>query len=286
MREIVIISGKGGTGKTTFVAALASLLVDIIIVDCDVDASNLHLLLQPRVLTRQDFYSGVEAEIDKDNCTECDICIQNCTYGAISSDYTVNTIDCEGCAVCYYFCPADAITLRNRHSGEWFISQTRYGPMVHARLGIAESNSGKLVSLLRRQARQLAEEKSLQMILIDGSPGIGCPVISSITGASHVVVVTEPTSSGFHDTERVLSLTQHFKIPTSIIINKYDLNESIGEKIERSAKGQGIHILGRIPYNMDVTRAMVLGKTIVEYSNGALVQSIADIADGLIKILK
>ena len=282
MREIVIISGKGGTGKTTLAASLAALWGDMVIADCDVDAADLHLLMQPQIRKKADFYSGVRAVIDRDICTQCGRCLEVCKYEAISSDFVVNEMDCEGCGVCPHFCPVESISLVDRLSGEWYLSETRFGPMVHARLGIAQENSGKLVSLIRRQAKQLAEEKGLSTILVDGSPGIGCPVISTITGASLVVVVTEPTISGVHDMDRVLGLSEHFKIPSVLVINKADLNEVMSKTIESVAQKYGTPVIGHIPYDSVVTRAMVKGETVVEHHNGSVTKEIKDIAKNIL----
>ncbi|MFH1941520.1 MAG: 4Fe-4S binding protein [bacterium] len=277
MKEIVIISGKGGTGKTTLTASLAALYKNNVIADCDVDAADLHLLLDPDIKKTTEFKSGVEAVIAKDICTACGKCREVCKYNAISPDYVVNKIDCEGCAVCYFFCPDNAITLRERHCGEWYLSETRFGPFIHARLGIAAENSGKLVSLIRRQAKLLAEERGLNTILVDGSPGIGCPVISSITGASLVVVVTEPTVSGVHDMERVMGVAKHFQIPAVVVINKSDLNEEMSREIEIKVNGLNSPVIGHIPYDSVVTHAMVQGKTVVEFSDGPLIKEIQKI---------
>lgn len=286
MKEVVVISGKGGTGKTTLTASLAAIWKDKVIADCDVDAADLHLLLQPDVQKKTDFYSGVRAVIDQDICTKCGECLDVCKYQAISSDFVVNGLDCEGCGVCPYFCPVDAISLEERHSGEWYLSETRFGPMVHARLGIAEENSGKLVALIRRQAKRLAEDRGLKIILIDGSPGIGCPVISSITASTLVVVVTEPTVSGVHDMDRVLGLARHFKIPGVVVINKVDLNEEMTRTIESSGEEHEAPVIGRIPYDPIVTRAMVEGKTVVEYSNNSVTKEIREIGKEILQMIK
>ncbi len=283
MREVVIISGKGGTGKTTLTASLAALWKDKVIADCDVDAADLHLLLKPKIQKKSDFYSGVRAVIDQETCTQCGACRDVCKYGAISEDFVLSEVDCEGCGVCFYFCPADAISLQDRRSGEWYLSETRFGPFVHARLGIAEENSGKLVSLIRRQAKLLAEDQGFDTILVDGSPGIGCPVISSITGASLVVIVTEPTISGVHDMERVLGLSEHFQIPATVVINKADLNEEMSKKIETLAGEQGVSVLGWIPYDSLVTQAMVQGKTVIEFNQGPATRAIRDMGQKLFK---
>lgn len=286
MKEIVVISGKGGTGKTTLTASLAALYKNKIIADCDVDAADLHLLLDPDIQKTTEFKSGVEAVIDKDICTACGKCREVCKYDAISPDYVVNKIDCEGCAVCYFFCPDNAITLRERHCGEWYLSETRFGPFIHARLGIAEENSGKLVSLIRRQAKLLAEERGFDTILVDGSPGIGCPVISSITASTLVVVVTEPTVSGIHDMDRVLGLARHFKIPAVVVVNKVDLNEEMTRTIESSAEENETPVIGRISYDPIVTRAMVEGKTVVEYSNNSVTKEIREIGKEILQRIK
>ena len=199
MKELVIISGKGGTGKTSMVSAIASLARNKVLCDSDVDAADLHLIMAPSVIKSEIFKGGCEAAIDKDKCVECGLCRDLCRYGAINEDFTVDSIECEGCGVCYYFCPEKAITFEQKTCGEWFISDTRHGPMVHARLGIAEENSGKLVTLVRKEAKKLAEEKGMDLIITDGAPGVGCPVIASIGGASAVLIVTEPTVSGVHD---------------------------------------------------------------------------------------
>jgi MinD superfamily P-loop ATPase len=278
MTEIVIISGKGGTGKTTVTAAFASLSKKKVMADCDVDAADLHLILNPETKHKEEFYSGKTAFICKDECTECGECINVCQFDAISPDYVVDPVSCEGCGVCVWFCPVDVIDFNENHSGQWYISDTRFGPMVHAKLGIAEENSGKLVTLVRRQAKLLAEEKNIDHIIVDGAPGVGCPVISSITGASAVLIVTEPTLSGVHDLERVVELSaKHFNIPTFVCVNKYDLNPEICNKIEDYCKEYKIHFAGKIPYDDQVTKAMVEGKNIIEYSNGESSQMVKNI---------
>lgn len=265
MMELVVISGKGGTGKTSLMAAFASLAENKILCDADVDAADLHLITDPEVIAKQDFLSGNTAMIDQDRCSECGVCIDLCRWGAISDDFKVNPIECEGCGVCVYFCPEKAIDFPEKTCGEWFISDTRLGPMVHARLGIAEENSGKLVTLVRQQARKLAEEKNLNLILTDGPPGIGCPVIASIGAADAVLIVTEPTVSGKHDMERIVQLAAHFKVPAMICVNKFDLNSAITLEIEKFAKKKGVSCLDRILFDPNFTRAMVQGQTIIEY---------------------
>lgn len=267
MRELVIISGKGGTGKTSLTAAFASLAANSVLCDADVDAADLHLLMQPQVRQRSDFMGGSKAQIDPGLCTGCGTCRTLCRFDAISERLTVDPIRCEGCGVCVDFCPAAAIEFPVQRCGEWYISDTRFGAMVHARLGIAEENSGKLVSLVRKQARQLAEERGHDLILTDGPPGIGCPVIAAIGGATALVIVVEPTVSGIHDMERVLDLAVHFRVPGMICVNKFDLNLEMTEAIEHLASQRNVALLGRIPFDPVFTHAMVAGKTLLEYGD-------------------
>jgi MinD superfamily P-loop ATPase len=269
MKELIIISGKGGTGKTSLVAAFASIAQKKILCDADVDAADLHLIMDPEVKKSADFQSGYTADIDKARCSECGLCQDLCRWNAINNDFEVNPVDCEGCGVCVYFCPEKAINFPVNTCGEWFISDTRFGPMVHARLGIAEENSGKLVTLVRREAKKLAEEKGLDLIITDGPPGIGCPVIASIGGASAVLIVAEPTVSGKHDMERVVQLAEHFKVPAMLCVNKFDLNLDVTREIEDLAHEKGLPCLGRIPFDAVFTRAMVQAQSIFEYKNGS-----------------
>ena len=265
MKEIVIISGKGGTGKTSIIAAFASLAENKVLCDADVDAADLHLIMNPEIKESHDFESGHSAIINQDKCTECGLCRDLCKWDAISEDFVVDSIECEGCGVCYYFCPEKAIEFPLNTCGEWYLSETRFGPMAHARLGIAEENSGKLVSLIRQEGKKLAEEKHLDLLLTDGPPGIGCPVIASLGGATAVLIVTEPTVSGRHDMERVAELAAFFKIPAMLCVNKFDLNQDAGEAIEAFAKEKNISVIGRVPFDPSFTKAMVQGKTIVEF---------------------
>jgi len=281
MKEIVIISGKGGTGKTTLTASLAGLWKDSVVADCDVDAADLHLLLQPEIKKKSEFISGVVAEINHEKCTECGLCLDLCKYDAISPDFQIDEIDCEGCAVCSYLCPENAISLVEAHCGEWYISDTRYGPMVHAKLGVAKENSGKLVTLIRKEAKRIAEEESKNTIIVDGAPGIGCPVISSIANAALVIIITEPSVSGIHDLKRVIELTQYFNIKASIVINKFDINEEICQQIEEYANTNKAPILGKIKYDPTVIEAMVQGKTIIEYDGNSIGKEIEKIFEGV-----
>ena len=271
MKEIIIISGKGGTGKTSLVAALSSLADSKVLCDADVDAADLHLIMDPEVVRRADFQSGNTAVINNEQCTECGLCREMCRFNAISADYKVNSIDCEGCGVCVHFCPEKAIDFPESTCGEWYVSSTRFGPMVHARLGIAEENSGKLVTLVRQEARKLAETEDLKLILTDGPPGVGCPVIASIGGADAVLVVTEPTVSGKHDLERVVQLADHFKVPAMICVNKFDLNLELTREIENYAEEKKTPCIGRIPFDPMFTYAMIEAQTVFEYDGRSAV---------------
>jgi len=266
MKELVVISGKGGTGKTSLTAAFGSLADNHLFCDTDVDAADLHLLLDPKVLEKNEFIGGSKATIIADHCSGCGLCTEVCKFSAINKDFVVDPIECEGCGVCHAFCPEDAVDFQPRKCGEWFTSTTRFGPMVHAHLGIGEENSGKLVSLIRKQAQILAQENQLELIVTDGPPGIGCPVIASITGASAVLIVVEPTVSGLHDMKRVAELALHFKIPAMVCINKYDLNTEMTQAIESETEKLNLLTVGRIPFDPAFTMAMVNGKTIMEYA--------------------
>ncbi len=266
MKELVILSGKGGTGKTSLTALFAAISEKRVLCDADVDAADLHLLMAPDFKQRTDFKGGGLAVINADNCTECGLCIDLCKFGAINENFEVDAIECEGCGVCVDLCPENAIDFPIQTCGEWYISDTRFGPMVHARLGIAEENSGKLVSLVRQEAKKLAEEKKLDMILTDGPPGVGCPVIASIGGATALIIVTEPTVSGVHDMERAAELASHFKVPAMVCVNKYDLNLEQTRLIEKMAESKGLLFLGKIPFDPVFTQAMVQGKTVFEYN--------------------
>ncbi len=269
MKEIVIISGKGGTGKTSIIAAFASLAENKVLCDADVDAADLHLIMDPKINEQHDFESGHTAIINQDKCTECGLCRDLCKWDAISEDFVVDPIECEGCGVCYYFCPEEAIDFPLNTCGEWYLSDTRFGPMAHARLGIAEENSGKLVVLIRQEGKKIAEAKNLDLLLTDGPPGVGCPVIASLGGATAVLIVAEPTVSGRHDMERVAELAEFFKIPAMVCVNKFDLNPDMGEAIESFAKERNIGVTGRVPFDPAFTKAMVQGKTIVEFDGNS-----------------
>lgn len=273
MPEITIISGKGGTGKTSLTGAFAHLAENHVICDLDVDAPDLHLLLDPEHERVEDFYSGHTPFIDLDVCTDCGECAERCRYDAVRQTPDGPVIDllaCESCKVCVHFCPVEAIEWNERMCGQWYISQTRFGPMVHAQLDPGQENSGLLVSLLRGQAREIAEEKNMDLILSDGAPGIGCPVISSLTGTDLAVIVTEPTPSGRHDLERVAELCVHFRIPVAVIINKWDLNPDQTRAIEDLCASKGLNLAGRLTYDPAFTEAMVQRQVVTEFqSDGA-----------------
>ena len=273
MKEVVILSGKGGTGKTSIVGSFAAIAQNKVMADCDVDAADLHLLLTPSVKEENEFWSGQVAIIDEEKCTQCGLCQELCRFDAIS-DFRVNPISCEGCGFCLHVCPVEAITMNECRAGDWFISNTKYGPLVNARLGIAQENSGKLVALVRQHAKELAESGGLDYIISDGPPGIGCPVISSLSGANLSLLVTEPTLSGIHDLERVLGVCHHFGIPALVCINKYDINEDNTRQIENYCLTQGVEVAARIPFDNVVTEALVLGQPVVEYSDGKVTQEI------------
>lgn len=265
MKELVIISGKGGTGKTSIVASLAALLKHKVLADCDVDAADLHLVLKPDVQEKREFWSGKTASIDLEKCSRCGQCKDYCRYNAISEDFVIDKIACEGCGLCSYLCPQAAISLNVNLAGHMFRSQTAYGPMVHAKLGVAEENSGKLVALVKDTARQIAQEKNYPLILIDGPPGIGCPVIASLSGANTVLVVTEPTISGIHDLGRVLKLATHFKTNTLVCINKYDINKDMTNKIALICNELKIPVIGYIPFDPTFTKAQLKGMNLIDY---------------------
>jgi MinD superfamily P-loop ATPase len=267
MKEVVVLSGKGGTGKTTIVGSFAALAKDKVLADCDVDAADLHLLLNPVDRQTNEFWSGRVASIDEERCTRCGLCQEVCRFHAIE-DYRVDLVACEGCGFCYHICPAEAITMKDNLSGHWFISDTRYGPLVHARLGIAQENSGKLVAAVRQHARNIADKEGRGLIISDGPPGIGCPVISSLSGASLALLITEPSLSGMHDLERVLCVCRHFGVPALVCINKYDLNKKNTQQIESFCLEQGVDIAGKVPFDNVVTESIVEGVPLVEYSVG------------------
>ncbi|PIE60044.1 MAG: (4Fe-4S)-binding protein [Desulfobulbus propionicus] len=266
MREIVILSGKGGTGKTSLTAAFASLAENKVLCDADVDAADLHLLASPEVQQINDFMGGGLAEIKQDLCVQCGSCVELCRFGAIDPEsFEVNSLHCEGCGVCVDLCPEKAIEFPPQKCGEWFQSASKFGPMIHARLGIAEENSGKLVSVVRKAARAYAEENGHDLILTDGPPGIGCPVIAALSGATLVVIIVEPTVSGIHDMMRVADLAVHFQLPGMVCINKYDLNPDLADSIAAHAAERNMEVIGKIPFDPVFVQSMVAGQNLFEY---------------------
>jgi len=284
VKEIVVISGKGGTGKTSIVASFAALAKTAVMADCDVDAADLHLVLEPKIRHSSDFSGGKQASIVIEKCVGCGKCREVCNFDAIlftgsannviDKTYAVDPVACEGCGVCVHFCPNDAIEFNDVVNGRWFVSDTRFGTMVHARLGIAAENSGKLVSLIRKKAKEIAVDQNNDLIIVDGSPGIGCPVIASITGADLVLIVTEPTLSGKHDLNRIADLADGFDIPILIAINKYDLNPELTQQIETNAAKRNIKVVGKICYNDAFTKAQIMKCSVVEYTGGAVSEDI------------
>jgi MinD superfamily P-loop ATPase len=277
MKQLTVISGKGGTGKTSLTACFAALAKNAVLADCDVDASDLHLILKPEIRETQEFTGLKIATIDAELCTKCMKCYESCRFGAIDEDIIIDTARCEGCGVCAFVCPEHAVELVDRKSGEAFISDTRFGPMAHAKLNIAEEASGKLVTIVRANAQKLAKKHNRDLIIIDGPPGIGCPVIAAITNVDLVLVVTEPTLSGIYDLERILGVAKHFGIPAVVCINKYDINEENTKKIEDQCRDEGLEVVGKLPYDDVVTKAMIAEKSVVEYSDDDFSKLIKDI---------
>lgn len=278
MKEIVVISGKGGTGKTSLTASFAYIAgSEVVVADCDVDAADMHLLLKPDFANSNDYYSGYYASNDNDGCIHCGACKDACHFGAINDLFEVDLINCEGCGYCHLVCPTKSMKLLDRHVGHWFESSTRMNnTLVHARLGIAADNSGKLVATVKKEARRIAKEENIDTLLVDGSPGIGCPVVSSLSGANLVVLVTEPTKSGFHDLMRVYKLVKSFNINASCIINKSDLNSDVTSDIEQYLKDENIVHLANLPYDEMFTEAMTQGKTIVEYDQSHIKEQLEE----------
>jgi len=279
MKELVILSGKGGTGKTTVAAALAHLAaqeVHLVLADADVDAANLELVVGAEVQEEHEFYGGKEAIIIPEECTACGRCAEVCRFAAIieGQPYSVDDVLCEGCAVCFYQCPAEAIHMEDALDGYWFLSRSRYGPLVHGALRAGRENSGKLVALVKEQTRRLAEENGAELVLVDGPPGIGCPVIASLSGASLAMAVTEPTTAGYHDLERIIGVARHFGVPALVCLNKADLSPAQGREIQRFCAEQGIEIVGTIPFDPRVNEAIVQGRPITVDGSGPAARAI------------
>lgn len=275
MKEIVVISGKGGTGKTSITATLAVLAgKNAVIADCDVDAADMHMLMKPVIEKSENFFSGVAAQIDENKCINCGICADVCRFKAIpviNSKHSINTLNCEGCGYCEKVCPVEAISMHEQNVGDWYISKTRIGnTLVHAKLGIAAENSGKLVAKVKNETKKIAERENKKYIIVDGSPGIGCPVVSSLSGANYVVLVTEPSLSGLHDLKRVFELVKKFNLKAGCIINKSDINLEVTNKIIQFLKDESIKHIASLPYDENFTKAMTMGKTIVEYDHSGL----------------
>lgn len=292
MNEIVIISGKGGTGKTSITASFASFASGkAVLADCDVDAADLHLILKPDIRNSSEFKSGHIAKINQEKCIGCGRCMEICRYDAVSrskennSSYIIDPVSCEGCGVCVHFCPESAIDFPEEVCGEWFVSQTRFGPMVHAKLGVAAENSGKLVTLVRNEGKKIAQQQNLEYLLIDGSPGIGCPVIASLTAADMAIIVTEPTVSGIHDMQRIAGLTKRLHIKALVCVNKWDINPEATESIREFAKKAQIPFAGLIRYDKAFTNAQREEKSIPEYCDGPVKDDIRQIWESVINNL-
>jgi MinD superfamily P-loop ATPase len=279
MKQLVILSGKGGTGKTTVAAALAHLASGeyrLVLADADVDAANLELVLSPSVLEEHQFISGQAAVIDDATCIACGKCAEVCRFDAVVADeesYIVDRLSCEGCASCFYQCPTEAISMEEQHAGQWYRSETRFGPLFHAHLFAGQENSGKLVTRIKMQARLCASEVGAPFLLIDGPPGIGCPVIAASSGADLALLVVEPTVAGVHDLKRILGTTEHFRIPALVLINKADLSERQTGQIQSFCDSQGVQVVGRIPFDVVVTEAMVQGQPVTAYTDGQVTRA-------------
>ncbi len=288
MREITILSGKGGTGKTSITAALASFSRNTVFCDNDVDASDLHLIFQPEIKEQQVFYSNWLPEIKNERCTICRTCTEYCRFDAIklsaSGKIVINRFKCEGCRLCERVCKNNAISSKRNGNSHWFVSTTRFGALVHAKMGVGEENSGKLVTQVRKRAKRAVKESQSEFIISDGPPGIGCATISSLTGTDHVLLVTEPSRSGMHDAKRLIELVKQFKIPISAIINKCDINKELSKEIEELLWEKGVALLAKLPFDKKMVEAMVEGKTIAEYSPGAIISQKLEEVWGKIKV--
>ena len=284
MKELTVISGKGGTGKTSIVASFAALAQGAVLADCDVDAADLHLILTPTIKRRETFAGGKKARIKSGYCVACGKCEELCAFNTIFFDgpgngtypktFRIDPILCEGCGVCAWFCAEHAIAFEEMVNGEWFVSDTRYGTLIHAKLGVGEENSGKLVTIVRNAARNVAIDEKRKTVIIDGPPGIGCPVIASVAGADLILAVTEPTMAGYHDLERVIELAEHFSIPVGVAINKWDINEQVTAQISEFVDRRKSEVLGTIRYDCAVTDAMVRGQSVIEFTDSPVTDEI------------
>lgn len=284
MKKILVISGKGGTGKTILTASFAAISERKVIADCDVDAANLHILLRPEIKKREAYMGGNEATIDQEKCTKCGRCLEICRFEAVEDievegikSFVIDPLSCEGCGACVYGCPVEAIGLQEQQNGEWFISDTSYGSFVFAKLGIAAENSGKLVFKVKEEADKIANKEESDYIILDGPPGIGCPVISALSGVDIAVVVTEPTLSGMSDVERVIKVAEHFGVESKVVINKYDINIENSKKIEEICQEKGIEIVGHIPFSENVPKSIVAGIPYVEFADDIVSYTIKEI---------
>jgi MinD superfamily P-loop ATPase len=280
MKQIAVISGKGGTGKTILTASFAVLATHKVMADCDVDAADLHLLLKPVIQERHVFKGLPKAVIDQHQCTGCTECRDVCRFDAVKDNAGTVIIDrrsCEGCAVCMHVCPARAISLQDNNAGEWYVSHTKYGFLVHAALGVAEENSGKLVSQVRAGAKKIAEQQEADYIIIDGPPGIGCPAMATLTGVDYAVIVTEPTLSGIHDMERAAAIARHFNISTGCVVNKFDINPAHTQSIEVWCRANDVILLGKIPFDRSITKALMERVPVIEYTRNRVTETMADI---------
>lgn len=283
--ELTILSGKGGTGKTTVAGSFFSLAHRVVAADCDVDAPNLHLLLEPRLLEREAFQAAMVSRIDIDICTRCGLCEESCVFGAIK-DFQADPLSCEGCGVCELVCPEGAAKLVPDHTGDVFVSETRFGPMAHALLKPGGEATGKLVTRVKEVAARLAEERGLDLVLVDGSPGIGCPVIASVAGSDLILAVSEPTLSGLWGLERIHGVATHFGVRMAVCINKGDINPEIADRIKAYCAESGLTMLGVVPFDEEVNRATMKGEVLVESYHGPAASALVSLYEETMSLLE